>query len=279
MDLSPLHEALFAGDDEIERGFPDEELECGSKRVKPGHPVDESEFDPNFLLFLKEYHPKFTPNMINAMKKLVKFNIDLTAEELNLLSTAYKKVIEPKRESWKLLSKTEQEEDTIYKDETYIKCIQDYRNIVESDLANICYNVITLIDDHLLPFASSTESSVFYLKMKADYYRYMAEIKTGDEKTLVAEESLKTYKEAMAIAGVQFSPIHPTRLGLALNFAVFNYEVLNSYQRAYQLAKNAFDDAMLELDDLGSKAYSKDIKVILNLLRDNFTLWKSENDR
>ncbi|XP_021724815.1 14-3-3-like protein B [Chenopodium quinoa] len=217
-------------------------------------------------------------DMIDVMKKLVKFNIDLTVEERNLLSKAYKKVTEPKRESWKLLSITEEEEDTIYKNETYMKCIQDYRTIVESDLANICYDVITLIDDHLLPFASSTESSVFYLKMKADHYRYMAEIKTGDEKTLVAEESLKTYEEAMAIAVAQLSPIHPARLGLALNFAVFYYEVLNSYQRAHHLAKEAFDEAMSELDDIGSRACSKDIKVILSLLRDNLTLWKSEND-
>ncbi|XP_021755451.1 14-3-3-like protein B [Chenopodium quinoa] len=169
--------------------------------------------------------------MIDAIKKLVKFNFELTAEERNLLSTAYKKVIEPKRESWKLLSTTEQKEDTIYKNELYMKCIQDYRNIVQSDLVNICYDVITLIDDHLLPFVSGTESSVFYLKMKADYYRYMAEIKTGDAKSLVAEESLRTYKEAMTIAVAQFSPIHSTRLGLALNFAVFYYEVSNSYQR------------------------------------------------
>uniref|UniRef100_A0A803MDY0 14-3-3 domain-containing protein n=3 Tax=Chenopodium quinoa TaxID=63459 RepID=A0A803MDY0_CHEQI len=217
-------------------------------------------------------------DMIDTMKKLVKFNIDLTVEERNLLSTAYKKVTEPKRESWKLLSITEKEEDTIYKNETYMKCIQDYRNIVESDLANICYDVISLIDDHLLPFASSTESYVFYLKMKADYCRYMAEIKTGDEKSLVAEESLKTYKKAMDVAVVQFSPIHPTRLGLALNIAVFYYEVSNSYQRAYQLAKETFEEAMLELDGLGGRAYSKDSKVILNLLRDNLTLWKAEND-
>ncbi|XP_021758658.1 14-3-3 protein 9-like [Chenopodium quinoa] len=216
-------------------------------------------------------------DMIDAMKKLVKFNIDLTAEERNLLSMAYKKLTEPKRESWKLLSTTEQEEDTVYKNEMYIKCIQDYRNIVESDLVEICYDAITLIDDHLLPFASSTESSVFYLKMKADHYRYIAEIKTGDAKSLIAEEALRTYKEALTIAVAQFSPIHSTRLGLELNFAVFHYEVSNSYQRAYHLAKEAFEEAMLELDDLGSRALSKDSKVILNLLSDNITLWKGEN--
>ncbi|XP_021744185.1 14-3-3 protein 9-like [Chenopodium quinoa] len=218
-------------------------------------------------------------DMIDAMKKLVKNNIDLTAEERNLLSTAYKKVTEPKRESWKRLSTTKQKEDTIYKNETYIKCIQDYRNIVELDLANICYDVIILIDDHLLPFASCAESSVFYLKMKADHYRYMAEIKTGDAKSLVAEESLKTYKEAMAITMVQFSPIHPTRLGLALNFIINLLQFYNfSMVMAYQLAKEAFEVAMLELDDLGGKASSKDSKVILNLLRDNLTLWKAKND-
>ncbi len=50
-------------------------------------------------------------------------------------------------------------------------------------------------------------------------------------------------------------PTHPIRLGLALNFSVFYYEILNAPDRACHLAKQAFDDAIAELDTLNEDSY------------------------
>jgi 14-3-3 protein epsilon len=71
------------------------------------------------------------------------------------------------------------------------------------------------------------------------------------------------------------APTHPIRLGLALNYSVFNYEILGSPDRACQLAKQAFDDAIAELDSLNEDSY-KDSTLIMQLLRDNLTLWTSD---
>ncbi|EFN85264.1 14-3-3 protein zeta [Harpegnathos saltator] len=91
----------------------------------------------------------------------------------------------------------------------------------------------------------------------------------------VVEDSQKAYQEAFDIAKAKMQPTHPIRLGLALNFSVFYYEIINSPARACHLAKQAFDDAIAELDTLNEDSY-KDSTLIMQLLRDNLTLWTSD---
>jgi 14-3-3 protein epsilon len=116
---------------------------------------------------------------------------------------------------------------------------------------------------------------VFYFKMKGDYHRYLAEFATGEDRKGTAQNSLGAYKSASDIAMAELPPTHPIRLGLALNFSVFYYEIMNSAERACRLAKAAFDDAIAELDTLSEESY-KDSTLIMQLLRDNLTLWTSD---
>ncbi|XP_071054863.1 14-3-3 protein zeta-like [Onthophagus taurus] len=153
---------------------------------------------------------------------------------------------------------------------------KEYREKVEKELREICYDVLGLLDKYLIPKASNAESKVFYLKMKGDYYRYLAEVATGDARNTVVEDSQKAYQEAFDIAKSKMQSTHPIRLGLALNFSVFYYEIINSPARACHLAKQAFDDAIAELDTLNEDSY-KDSTLIMQLLRDNLTLWTSDN--
>merc|ERR1712178_495630 len=112
------------------------------------------------------------------------------------------------------------------------------------------------------------------MKMKADYYRYLAEFATGAVKTEHADKAQEAYKEATEKA-TQLAPTHPIRLGLALNYSVFLYEVQTKTTQACDLAKQAFDDAIAELDTLDEESY-KDSTLIMQLLRDNLTLWSSD---
>lgn len=58
---------------------------------------------------------------------------------------------------------------------------------------------------------------------------------------------------------------------------MFYYEILNSPDRACHLAKQAFDDAIAELDSLSEESY-RDSTLIMQLLRDNLTLWTSSDN-
>nr|ACU19187.1 unknown [Glycine max] len=209
--------------------------------------------------------------MVEAMKNVAKLNVELTVEERNLLSVGYKNVVGARRASWRILSSIEQKEEAKGNDVS-VKRIKEYRQKVESELSNICSDIMTVIDEHLIPSSSAGEPSVFFYKMKGDYYRYLAEFKSGDERKEAADRSMKAYQSASTTAEAELPPTHPIRLGLALNFSVFYYEILNSPERACHLAKQAFDEAIFELDTLSEEFY-KDSTLIMQLLRDNLTLW------
>jgi 14-3-3 protein epsilon len=191
-------------------------------------------------------------------------------EERNLLSVAYKNVIGARRASWRIISSIEAKEEGTNENQ-----VRTYRIQIEKELKEICADILSLLDKHLIPHASTGESKVFYYKMKGDYYRYLAEFATSQDRKEAAEQSLVAYKAASDISTSELVPTHPIRLGLALNFSVFYYEILNSPDRACRLAKAAFDDAIAELDTLNEESY-KDSTLIMQLLRDNLTLWTSD---
>ncbi|KAG2320459.1 hypothetical protein Bca4012_056499 [Brassica carinata] len=214
--------------------------------------------------------------MVEFMEKVAEAvdKDELTVEERNLLSVAYKNVIGARRASWRIISSIEQKEESRGNDD-HVTTIRDYRSKIESELSKICDGIIKLLDTRLVPASANGDSKVFYLKMKGDYHRYLAEFKTGEERKDAAEHTLTAYKAAQDIANSELAPTHPIRLGLALNFSVFYYEILNSPDRACSLAKQAFDEAIAELDTLGEESY-KDSTLIMQLLRDNLTLWTSD---
>ncbi|KAK1405572.1 General regulatory factor 8 [Heracleum sosnowskyi] len=215
--------------------------------------------------------------MVQFMEKLViglSPEAELTVEERNLLSVAYKNVIGSLRAAWRIVSSIEQKEES-RKNEDHVVLVKDYRSKVESELSEVCGGILKLLEENLVPSAKTSEGKVFYLKMKGDYHRYMAEFKIGDERKQAAEDTMNSYKAAQDIAAADLASTHPIRLGLALNFSVFYYEILNSSEKACSMAKQAFEEAIAELDTLGEESY-KDSTLIMQLLRDNLTLWTSD---
>ncbi|KFW94426.1 14-3-3 protein gamma, partial [Phalacrocorax carbo] len=188
---------------------------------------------------------------------VTELNEPLSNEERNLLSVAYKNVVGARRSSWRVISSIEQK-TSADGNEKKIEMVRAYREKIEKELEAVCQDVLSLLDNYLIKNCSETqyESKVFYLKMKGDYYRYLAEVATGEKRATVVESSEKAYSEAHEISKEHMQPTHPIRLGLALNYS-------------------AFDDAIAELDTLNEDSY-KDSTLIMQLLRDNLTLWTSD---
>merc|ERR1712050_435428 len=177
-------------------------------------------------------------DMASSMKSVTETGIELSNEERNLLSVAYKNVVGARRSSWRVISSIEQKTEGSERKQQMAK---EYREKVEKELRDICND----------------------------------EVAVADAKAAVVDDSQKAYQDAFEISKGQMQPTHPIRLGLALNFSVFYYEILTSPDKACQLAKQAFDDAIAELDTLNEDSY-KDSTLIMQLLRDNLTLWTSD---
>ncbi|XP_064383126.1 14-3-3 protein zeta-like [Halichondria panicea] len=212
-------------------------------------------------------------DMAKFMKEHVEnSSVDLITEERNLLSVSYKNVVGSRRSSWRVISAQLQKtsNDSV---------VKDYQEKVEKELTDICSEVIGLLETHLIKKAEDAkddEAQIFYHKMMGDYYRYLSEIANEERKKVTTEEAEKAYQKAVDIAKTSLATTNPIRLGLALNFSVFYYEIKNNPDKACELAKQAFDDAIAELDQLKESSY-KDSTLIMQLLRDNLTLWTSDS--
>ena len=108
--------------------------------------------------------------------------------------------------------------------------------------------------------------------MVGDYYRYIAENAKGANLETVKQNALKAYNDANQIT---LPPCNPIKLGLALNFSVFHYEVMNDHKKACELGEQALSEALEKIDDVDEETF-RDAKSIIELLKENLSLWKEE---
>jgi len=214
--------------------------------------------------------------MAEHMEAVGKMDSELSVEERNLLSVAYKNAVGSRRAAWRIITSVEQKEKSKGNEEQ-AKYAKEYCGKVEAELQKICGAILQLLENNLIAKASSGESKVFYEKMKADYYRYIAEFTVADEKAKASENARKAYEAAKEVAEKDLAVTHPIRLGLILNYSVFQYEVLQNPEEACKMARTAFEDAIAELDNVSEESY-KDSTLIMQLLRDNLTLWTSDQE-
>jgi 14-3-3 protein epsilon len=99
----------------------------------------------------------------------------LTIEERNLLSVAYKNVVGARRASWRMLAACENQSKE--RGDTHkVEVTEEYRRRVEAELTEVCNDILTLLDNNLIPALAETgdadveggtvDASVFYRKMQ-----------------------------------------------------------------------------------------------------------------
>jgi 14-3-3 protein epsilon len=222
-------------------------------------------------------------DMVEYMHQIVKLGIkanELTVEERNLLSVGYKNMMSNRRTAYRTVSGNTTANPQ--NNEAYVGTIKAE---VEELIETVCTQIVhEYVDGKNAaaptaegPDDNRTEVLVFFKKMEGDYNRYGAEITDGADREKYQDRSRIAYEKASEYAK-ELPSTNPIRLGLALNFSVFYYEICEMKEKASAVAKEAFDTAIDHLDTLGDDEY-KDSTLIMQLLKDNLTLWSnSEHD-
>ena len=230
-----------------------------------------------YLAMLAEQCNRFD-EMVQFLEDMLKSrDKDLSNDERNLLSIAYKNSVSSRRTALRTIIAYETKEKK-KETSTFLPFIQEYHKKVQDELNKACQNILNVIDQTLLKRAEDAEAKVFYSKMKGDYNRYVAEYAEGDLKKQVSDGALAAYKEASESAK-GLPVLNPIALGLALNFSVFYYEVMNDHDTACKIADEALTNANKELPNIDEDAEeNRDAVSIVNLLKENLEMWKSETE-
>ena len=203
---------------------------------------------------------------------------DLNLDECNLISFAYKNIISYHRNALKTLQIYESKEN-IKENSIYLSYIIEYKKRIEKELVDICSTIISNIDHYLIPKAREIETRVFYNKLKADYFRYIAENVDKNDGKPFLEKSLKSYKDATEIS--KKLPItNQLRLGLALNFSIFYYEIMNDSKTACSITKETIEIASKAMGNTDEEDEEfKDAFRIIDTMNENLQMWSDVENK
>jgi len=226
-----------------------------------------------FMARVAEQAERFD-DMVDFLREVIAAkDSDFTTEERNLLSVGFKNLIGGKRTALRTIAAIEQNP----KYSKFSQALSTYKKKIEGELFDQCIMIVNLVKDKCMKLAANGESKAFFLKMVGDYYRYVAESATEDKLQQVKDGALEFYNKASEIANKDLEACNPIRLGLALNFSVFHFEVMNDHKKACELGENALQAALDKIDDCDEETF-RDAKSIIELLKENLSLWKEEDE-
>jgi 14-3-3 protein epsilon len=196
-----------------------------------------------------------------------------TTEERNLLSVGFKNLIGSKRTAIRTISAIEQNP----KYSKYGEALTSYKTRIENELFDQCVMIVNLVKESCVESATDSDSKAFFLKMVGDYYRYVAESAHGEKLEEVRNGALEFYDKAQTLCEKELNPCNPIRLGLSLNFSVFHFEVMNNHKKACELGESSLQAALEKIDECDEETF-RDAKSIIELLKENLSLWKDEEE-
>ncbi|KAL3079131.1 hypothetical protein niasHT_036184 [Heterodera trifolii] len=181
-------------------------------------------------------------------------------ELANLLETGYKGAIRTRLNAIKALGDMEQiDERNDTNSQVYNGCVNTFQEEVE----RFCNQVATLIDEKVLPhYIANIDRSaeVYYTVIKGDFYRYAS---VNQYLNKYDDRAEAAYSTAHKLAQDELQATDHLRLGVALNYAIFQMQFRNGVN-AKELAQQAYDAALTMLEE--DQPVPEEIKIVLTAL-------------
>ena len=230
----------------------------------------------NYLFLTKLFNcSENYPDMVKAINKYIELNPKLSKEENKLLCNAYKNVVSDKRNSLQILLNYAKKEESKPVNKLYE--ISIIKEKIISELKEIFKEIHSMLDRYLIPNAQDSESKILYMKLKADYYRYHCEFAEGEEFEEISNNARKMYKEAFDLAEKELPLYNEVRLGLVLNYSVFEYDIMDNKNEGLEMASKIYNDTMKILDDVEKKR-SSDNLLLIQIIKENINIWSNETE-
>ena len=184
-------------------------------------------------------------DMVEFLKKVLdQKGGDINADERNLVSVAFKNLIQSKRAAVRTISAIEQNPQYA----KFAEALAGYKQRVQDLLYADCENIVEIVKTKVIAKPVEGEAKAFFAKMVGDYWRYVAESATGAKLEQAKSGASEGY--ALALSDSSLPACNPTKLGLALNYSVFQYEVLQNPKEAIETADQALQAALEKIDEL-----------------------------
>ena len=225
-----------------------------------------------FLARVAEQADRFE-DMVTFLNEAIdlKGGNDFTNDERNQISVGFKNLIGSERGAVRTIGAIEQ--NPKYK--KFDAALTAYKTKIQGELYAKCMQIVNTVKTKCLKLAANDESKTFFQKMIGDYYRYAAESASADKLEELKAGANDGYNQAEQLSK-GLNECNPIRLGLALNYSVFQYEVMNDHKKALELGEKALTDALEKIDDVDEETF-RDAKSIIELLKENLSLWKEED--
>lgn len=244
---------------------------CRSGRSR----LPSSKPDPTFLAAEVAFDAKRFSEAINLMTESVRSQPRITKDQRAKLSQCYHRAIARPREAVRLVNSQLATYEHHAGSGNIVAHFRAVKKDLELEIQTLCNSLIELIDMTLLPVCDDAQATAFFLKLKADYTRYLAELNPSDETGISRTKA--AYEAAMNAVGNELRTADPVFLGLVLNFSVFQYEMLDMKDEAIERAESSYSEATRYLDELEEKEYAE-ATMVLALMRDNIAIWKEEKE-
>ena len=213
---------------------------------------------------------------VDSMNEIISANPHLTHSQRELFENIHKQRLSPYREIIHC------SDDQLVSNDSDAQLVGFVKEDAFRKLNECVEYAIKRLDDVLIPAAEDDKKAkIFFLRIRADYYRYLAEFSSPEKDRTPFEEARNSYQMAIELAKDELQPTDTVLLGIVLNYSLFINNFMNDIDAAVKLSETALDEYYKANEDREGEVDEHDAleeKELVQSIERNMQQWKNPGD-